>query len=277
MEVGIFAKTFPRPTLEETLDAVVSAGLRTIQFNMACAQLPSMPERIDAVMATSIAHKLHERGIEMAAVSGTFNMIHPDPGERAKGIERLRVLAGACGILGTSIITLCTGTRDPHNMWQGHPENDSTGAWRDLCEAIERAVDIAELNGVTLAFEPEVSNIVDSAPRARRLLDEMKSARLKVAIDAANLFPAGTLPRMDEILGEAFDLLGEDIVLAHAKDLSVDGAAGHEAAGTGELDYDQYLTKLSMCGYTGPLILHGLSEAQVNASVEFLREKLGKR
>ena len=36
MQLGIFAKTFPRPTLEETLDAVASHGLTHVQFNMSC-------------------------------------------------------------------------------------------------------------------------------------------------------------------------------------------------------------------------------------------------
>ena len=93
-------------------------------------------------------------------------------------------------------------------------------------------------------------------------------------MDAANLFHAGELPRMRAILDEAFALLGDDIVIAHAKDLSRDGDAGHEAAGTGLLDYDYYLARLRAAGFDGPLILHSLDEAQVDASVAFLRGKL---
>jgi sugar phosphate isomerase/epimerase len=123
-------------------------------------------------------------------------------------------------------------------------------------------------------IETEVSNVVDSAQRARQLLDELRSPYLKIIMDGANLFHKGELPRMREILDEAFDLLGGEIVLAHAKDLSRDGAAGHEAAGTGKLDYDRYITLLRRVGYTGPLILHSLSEEQVPGCVAFLRSKL---
>ena len=42
MHLGIFAKTFPRPTLEETLDAVVGHGLTHVQFNMSCVGLPTL-------------------------------------------------------------------------------------------------------------------------------------------------------------------------------------------------------------------------------------------
>jgi sugar phosphate isomerase/epimerase len=79
---------------------------------------------------------------------------------------------------------------------------------------------------------------------------------------------------MREVVDEAFHLLGGDIVLAHAKDLTHDGEAGHAAAGQGVLDYDRYLSRLRMIGYDGPLILHGLAEDEVAGSVAFLRGKL---
>ena len=53
------------------------------------------------------------------------------------------------------------------------PRQRLTEAWRDLVESMSQAVEIAEENDVTLAFEPEVANVVDSAVKARRLLDEM--------------------------------------------------------------------------------------------------------
>jgi sugar phosphate isomerase/epimerase len=274
MQIGIFAKTFARPTLAATLDAVVSHGLRCVQFNLACAGVPSMPNRIDPALVATIRREMDTRQITMAAVSGTFNMIHPDLDQRRAGMRRLRELAAACAGLRTTIITLCTGTRDPENMWRRHPDNNTPEAWRDLLESMHEAVIIAEEYGVMLAFEPEVSNVIDSASKGRRLLDELSSLRLKVVIDAANLFHAGELPRMHIILEEAFALLGKDIVIAHAKDLSRDGEAGHEAAGQGVLDYDHYLTLLRAVGFTGPLILHGLDETQVNGAVAFLREKL---
>jgi sugar phosphate isomerase/epimerase len=276
MQLGIFAKTFLRPTVEEALDAVKAHGLDCVQFNFSCAGLPSMPERIDPGLARRIARAAQTRGIRMAAVSGTFNMIHPDPRQRQDGLRRLRVLAAACCEMGVPIITLCTGTRDPRDMWRHHPANDSPEAWRDLLATMTEALRIAEEADVTLAFEPEVSNVVDSAVKARRLLEEARSPRLKVVMDGANLFHAGELPRMGEILREAFSLLGERLVIAHAKDLSRDGEAGNKPAGTGLLDYDCYLGLLRQYGFHGPVILHGLSEAEVPASIAFVRGKLAR-
>ncbi len=274
MRIGVLMGTFSRPTLEERFEAIKSCGLDCVQLNLGCAGVPSMPEAIPDALADRIRLSATARGIAMVSVEGTFNMSHPDAESRRQGLARLRVLAAACQRLGTPIIHLCTGTRDRDNMWRRHPDNDSPEAWRDMVGSMREAAVIAKQCNVVLAFEPEVNNVVDSAKKARRLMDEVGSPRLKVTMDAANLFHAGELARMREVLDESFALIGKDIVLAHAKDLSHDGDAGHEPAGHGRLDYDRYVTLLHDYGFHGPLLLHGLSEFQVPGCVRFLKEKL---
>ena len=117
---------------------------------------------------------------------------------------------------------------------------------------------------------------ITTQPVMKHYLARIGSPLLKVTMDAANIFHAGELARMSKVLDQAFALIGKDIVLAHAKDLSRDGDAGHEAAGHGKLDYDRYLSLLHAYGFRGPLLLHGLSEAQVPGCVAFLRDKLAR-
>ena len=276
MRLGIFARTFARSSPEEVFDALVGYGLGETQFNMSVAGLSPLSDEIAPALADRVRVAAAERRISLAAVSGTFNMIHPDIGVRRDGLRRLGVLAGACERLGTSTVTLCTGTRDPEDMWRRHPDNERTEAWRDLLATMQEALETAEEHGVTLAFEPEAGNVVASAAKGRRLLDEMRSPRLKVIMDAANLFdaedPARRLSRSEEILDEAFELLGGDLLLAHAKD--VKGSGEVVAAGKGDLDFDLYLKHLSEAGYGGPLVMHGLAEEEVEGSLVFLRRRL---
>lgn len=274
MKIGIFAKTFARSTLEETMDAVAKHGLHCVQFNLAVVGLPTLPDQIDPALVERIRGAAESRRIELAAISGTFNMIDPDRRKVQSNLARLATLAASCSCLGTKIITLCTGTRDPLDQWRWHPDNLTPQAWHDLTDTMHQALEIAERYDVKLAFEPEPANVVDSAQKGRKLLDEMQSPRLKVVMDGANLFKQDTLPQMRMVLEEAFALLGGDIAIVHAKDLTRDGAAGQEAAGTGLLDYDYYLERLHALHYRGPLILHGLREDQVDQSVAFLRRKL---
>src|ERR1041384_5761189 len=187
MQLGIFAKTFVRPSLEETLDAAKANGLNCVQFNFACAGLPTLPETIEPALVRRIRSELERRSLFMAAVSGTCNLIHPDPVQRAQGLRRLQTLIRACQGLGTSVVTLCTGTRDPADMWRAHPDNNSSAAWSDLTASFAALLPIAQQQGIVLGVEPEPANVFDSAPRARRLLDELRSPALKIILDAANL------------------------------------------------------------------------------------------
>ena len=275
MRPGIFARTFSRPTVEGVFDAVKEHALNCVQFNMACVGQPTLPDDISPSLATRIREASKNRGLEIAAVSGTYNMIHPDPEVRRADLRRLRTLASAFHGMGTSVITLCTGTRDPEDMWRWHPENASSQAWSDLLFSMDAAVRIAEKEQVTLAFEPESANVVSTAAKGHALLAVMHSPHLKVVIDPANLIDPGDERQMSQVLDEAFDLLEEHIVLAHAKDRGSDGT--FKAAGEGILNYDQYVRLLRAAAFDGPLILHGLTEGQVDATLEFLRGKLQRR
>ena len=274
MQIGIFSGVFQRATFAAELDTVQSHGLTCMQFDLSAAGAGSWPDRIAPALFAQLREEFRTRGITMSALHATFNMIHPDPEVRREGLRRLRELALICAPLGTSILTLCTGSRDLHSMWRRHPDNDTPEAWNDLLHTMEEALTVTEESGVTLAFEPEVNNTVDSARKARLLIDTLGSPRLKVVMDGANIFHTGELPQMAALLEEAIDLLGPDIVLAHAKDLDHDGDAGHLAAGTGLLDYPLYLSLLQRAGFTGGLILHGLTEAQAPDSIAFVRNIL---
>jgi sugar phosphate isomerase/epimerase/pimeloyl-ACP methyl ester carboxylesterase len=274
MRLGIFAKTFVRPTLAETLDAVVARGLDCIQFNFACAGLPSMPDKIAPELAAQIGREIKQRKLTVAAVSGTFNMIDPDVARRREGLRRLEVIAASCAALGTSLITLCTGTRDLENMWRHHPQNESEEAWRDLLASIAAALKIADKHNLFIGIEPETANVISSADKARRLLDEMQSPRLKIVMDASNLYHPGDKTKKEDILTEAFDLLGKDLILAHAKDFRDSGGMEYVAPGKGTLPWPHYLRLLRISGFGGPLIMHSLAESEVDESAAFLRKTM---
>ncbi|MGC4050084.1 MAG: sugar phosphate isomerase/epimerase family protein [Paludibaculum sp.] len=251
---GIFAKTFA----ERPFEAARRAGYEVVQYNMACAGLEPMPDEIPAGVAETIRAEAQAAGVQIAALSATYNMIHPDPSVRRDGLRRLRVLAEAARAMGTRVLTLCTGTLDPEDQWRRHPGNDGAEPWRVLLENMEAAVGIAEKFDVELGIEPEHANVVSSARRARRLIDEMGSPRVRIILDGANLFEVEPLERQRAIVAEGIDLLADRIVLAHAKDRLADGR--FTRAGAGVLDYGHYLARLQEAGFRGPLVTHGLAE-----------------
>lgn len=272
MKLGIFAKTFEGTDPDAVLRAVAEAGFAAAQYNMACSGLPSMPEAIGEDQARKVAQAAQETGIEIAAVSGTYNMIHPDRAVREAGHRKLAALAARCADLSTGLITLCTGTRDPLDQWNAHPDNDTRDAWRDLLEAMGAALDIADRYNVELGIEPELANVVNSAEKTCRLIAELQSPRIRVVLDPANLFERATVDEQRTIVSSAIDLLGDRIVMAHAKDRNPDGS--FVTAGHGVLDYAHYLGRLSAMGFTGSLITHGLSASEAPGVARFLRRTL---
>jgi sugar phosphate isomerase/epimerase len=271
MKIGIFAKTFSRPTINELFQAIASYEIYCVQFNMSCAGLETFPGNLSSDSLQRITDAAEQANVELAALSGTFNMAHPNPAVRREGLEKFKLLCELAARLRIPVITLCTGSRDPVDMWKWHPDNDSKKTWDDMVRSIESALTAADKNNLILAFEPESENIANSSSRARKLLDELRNPRLRIIIDPANLISPKR--NQKEVLDEAFTLLGDAIVIAHAKDRNSDFKAC--AAGKGILDFEYYLRCLKEIGFTGPLIMHGLEEEDVAFSRDFLHRILG--
>lgn len=278
MKLGVMTKVYPRTSIESVADAIRSAGLAAVQLNLESAGREALPAALEAGECRRIGDAFGERGIEVSAVSGTFNAVDPDRAGREECVRRLGVLAARCADLGSGVITLCTGTRDAGYMWRAHPENDTAAAWAEMVETMRDLVRHAEEHGVTLAFEPEVVNVVDTAEKAERLIAEIGSDRLRVVMDPANYFHPPMLDRMTEVLEDAFARVGRFIALAHAKDVRAPDPGGDEcvrpAAGTGVLDYALYMRLLYASGFDGGLIMHSLDEAEVPASQAYVERYL---
>ncbi|PZR88960.1 MAG: sugar phosphate isomerase/epimerase [Candidatus Nephthysia bennettiae] len=271
MQLGIFAKTFARPSVEETLEAVAGAGLPAAQFNLSVLGLPTLPHAVPAEAIAATREAAARTGVGLAAISGAFNTAHPDPAVRKAGVARFPVLCEAASALDIPLITLSSGTRDPDDMWRYHPDNSSSAAWSDSRDSLAALAAIASEHGLKLAVEPEHTNVLATAALARRMLDEVGSPALGVVFDATNLIdpdqstPDGTL----SVITDAARLLGPDIVLGHAKELT--SRRRPVPAGDGILPWDAIVDALDRAGFTGTLVIHGLSEADVGRAVRTLQ------
>lgn len=257
MNKGIFSKTFSTTSVEQNFALMASLGYQATQFNFASAGLNALPEAIpmeviDQIRQASIKHR-----IRLEAISATFNMTHPDPAVIDQGMRCLDVICAAAEMLECPLVTLCTGTMDSEDQWRFHPDNNTPEAWERLVHSMREALAIAARYGVALGIEPELANVVNSAAKARKLIDEMASPLLKVIFDPANLFEEATLAEQHQIIRDALLLLGNDIAIAHAKDRTPDGS--FTTAGRGVLDYDFYLTQLRTTNFDGCVVTHGLA------------------
>lgn len=268
MRLGIFAKTFTGTDPLTVLQAAKGAGYACVQYNMACSGLSAMPDALTDAQARAVAEASRTTGVAIAAVSGTYNMIHPDPAVRATGLRRIGVLIDHAATMGTRMVTLCTGTRDSEDQWRHHPDNASPEAWNDLIVEMAEACALAEPKGVKLGIEPELANVIDGAAKARRLIDSLQSPALAIVLDPANLFEVAPLAQQRDILSHAVDLLADRIAMAHAKDR--DPAGGFVAAGAGVVDFPHFLGRLRSTGFDGDLVTHGLTAEEAPGVAAFL-------
>lgn len=256
---AIFSRTYPTGRVTEALRAVSADGFRGAQMNLSSFGMESLPDRLSDASLEEGRNEAARLGLTMAALSGTYNMAHRDASERRADRPRFVNVLRAARTIGAPVVTLCTGSRHPTDKWAEHPDNTSPEAWADLRAELDWALAEAAFYDVVLAIEPEPGNVVRDAVAARTLLDEVGADHLKIVLDAANLIGVTGLDRQADIVAEAIELLGPDVVLAHAKDIDGDGRV--VAPGRGAIDLGGFVSALVAGGFDGPLVGHGFEAA----------------
>jgi sugar phosphate isomerase/epimerase len=277
MRIGTFTPEIELWPLEEVFKKAKEYGFSQMQYDFLTSHKEEMPEAFFPDELPRIEKACKQYDIEIQCINGTFNMIDIDLERRREGIKRFELIAQACNRLGCEIISLCTGSRDPKSGWVYHPDSASESAWEDMLETTYELIKIAEKYKVYLGVETEPSNVVFTVERTRKLLDQINSPWLKVIMDCANLFPAGTAKKENvrPTIQNAFDVLGKDIILAHGKDIYESDEVKFAAPGKGILDYDFYFSLLKEYNYDRGLIIHGIHrEEDFEPCVAFLKERL---
>jgi sugar phosphate isomerase/epimerase len=203
------------------------------------------------------------------------NNIHPDLTERRNIQKRVAEMVEVADRLGLSFVVSHTGSRDV-SPTKPHRDNWTKAAWDDSVAAIRQILKDTAGSRVNLAIEAlNPCNI--NNPRAHvRLREDVGDLRVKVTLDPTNMLNPSTYYRTTELIDECFALLGEDILYAHAKDVlwkpEMLPAFAWVVPGTGTMDYEAYLTRLSRLKSPRPLLLEFLTEEQYPQAKRFIEE-----
>lgn len=260
MTPGVFARTYAARYPGDLFAQIKRDGFSAVQFNLSSAGLASLPAELPPGIGEMVAKGASDAGVTICALSGTYNMAHPDAEHRKKDRVGFENVLKAARDMGVTLVTLCTGSRDAANMWHAHPENSSKEAWSALRDELDFALAAAEQYGLYLGVEPEPGNVIANAVVARKLLDEVGTRRLGIVLDAANLLPPELQSRQREVVAQATDLLGEHLLLVHTKD--VDSAGANVPAGKGAVDLPAFVASVKAVGYEGPLVGHNFEESE---------------
>jgi len=271
MRIGIITSDFKNPgalSADELFYKIKKRGFEVVQLCLSSVLEMGffgtgqfeIPDRIDADAVKAIYEASQRHGLPIVICGGTFNMAHPDARVREEGIRRFELVAGMAKNLGCGMVSLCSGTRYERHLWTYHQDNDSEAAWADMADTMGKVARIAERHGITAAIETEASNVVNTPEKARRIMDEVNSPNLKMIMDCANLFHVGEAKKenVHGAVSRAFGLLGNDVVLAHGKDIAESEGIAFCPTGEGIIDFGQFVELLGKYGYTGDMVLHGI-------------------
>lgn len=289
MKTGVCTTDFEKQPLRpaDRLFADIRAlGFECVQFAFSSVTeadfIPTgqleLPGTIARETLSAVARASEKYGLPVGVINATFNMAHPDPAVREEGLVRLAVHLDAAKALGCPILSLCTGSRNPDHLWRPSPDNGTPEAWDAMFGTVRRAVELAERAGVTLAVESEASNVIDTPQKARRLMDEIGSARLRMILDAANLFHRGEARAENarRTLDEAFAAYGHDIAAAHGKDIRAGDGIDFCGTGLGIVDFAYMAGLLRSSGYRGDMFLHGIyDEADMPRALDAWKRACG--
>lgn len=274
MKLGIFSDTVGGNTPEEVAARTRALGVETVQLRLERNGLDLLGRAADRAR---VRRAYDEAGVTVAALAGYTNLLDPVLARRQANQEYLERLIAIAGDLGTSVVVTETGSYDPASSWNDHPRNHTAGAWAELVEVTGALVSVCECASVTLAYEPYVNSVLDSARAARRLADEIDSPFLSFVLDSAGLMTPRTIERNREITMAALELLRGRIALAHADDVRYEGGVARwRPLGWGDLDAETVLDGLAAVGFEGALIVEHLSESQAPEALAFCRERLAR-
>jgi len=190
----------------------------------------------------------------VAALSGYRNLVAPDP-----DLDHVRRCLELAPALGTWVVATGTGTRNTQSDWADHPDNWSKESWQLLEDAIDELLPTAEANGTVLALEGSWMTVLRTLSQLLDLLERRPSPHLQVVCDPYNFVSYELLPAQDRFLREYLALFESRFVLAHLKDVGLDGErTTRPEFGTGVFHHGPYLEFLRTRRPDLPLVLEHL-------------------
>ncbi len=287
MRIGLMSYEVASSSVEELFSKIRDYGCTQTQFafHPFCPVedgpdkgMGKIPAVITDELIASVAYHSRTSGVAVSVMTGFWNMISTNVQDRDEGLQRFERVAQACNAVGCDVINLCTGSKGDF-MWHRVPENDSVKAWIDICNMMEKALKIAENYKVYLGIEVEASNVINTPEKARKLLDTFTSPWLKIVLDGANVFQPGMCKYANatKILKNAMDMLENDIIHVHGKDMLESDGIDFTYCGNGIVDFEYMFHRLKAIGYDRGILLHGAhSEDEIEPSIRNVRRLLEK-
>lgn len=251
MKIGVVSRSFPEMTTAEAADTMVKHGFTCTELCFSqtdckywkyngTSDISSLSN--DRVM--EIVNIYRDRGIEVTSIGVFTNLIEPDEEIRRHNLEyyvKHMEYASYCGV--KFVATECGFIPDNRGV-QAHTYET---AFNIMLESAKYLAEEAEKRDVYIAIEPCVLDVIPSAKRMRDFIYQVKSDRVKVLLDPANLIANSSEEDM-------FKYLKDHVAYFHGKDRKVNDTYGR-VIGDGDIDWKLFLSLYKQYTPDVPFIL----------------------
>ena len=259
MNIGIRMHDAAPGTLRERAGFIREQGFSCVHLALSKTIDPALMEPAAATpgLAAQVRHDLGD--IDLAVLGCYLNLTHPDEAAYRDILQKYRAHIQLARWMNAGCVGTETG--NPNAGYTYDPARSHTPeALEMFIRRVAPVVECAEHFGVTLAIEPVYTHIVHDGKAARRALDAIQSDNLKIILDPVNLLHTDNVDRRDDVIREAIDLLGEDVVIIHMKDYQrTENGLVSMACGLGEMNYADILR---FAKYQKPFIQMTLEDTQ---------------
>lgn len=240
MNIGIRLHDTRPGTLRERLGFAAAQGFRCVQLAMGKAvpgfQMNAAPELLTEDLAAEVREELGNAGVSCAVLGCYLKLAAADEetAQEVRDIYRAHLRFAA------QIGALCVGTETPPAEGPEGKACRTEEAYHLFLNRMRPLVQAAEELGVTLAVEPVCTHIIHDADRAVRMLEDLKSDRVKIILDAVNLIDTEHVGGAGELVRDAVRKLGGQVCVLHMKDYLPQPEAVRPRpvpCGQGEMDY----------------------------------------
>jgi len=246
MRLGYNTNGMAHHDLSVALRLLAEIGYQSVAVTIDHAALA--PGRGTAGRLASLGRLLDRLGMRSVIETGARFLLDPyhkheptlmsaDPAGRTRRMAFYGHAIRCAAELGSDCVSLWSGTlREPIPR----PE-----ALDRLVSGLERVLDHAAGEGVTIGFEPEPGMFIDSMSRFETLLARIDRPNLRLTLDVGHLHCQGEVPIAEQIRRWAPRLAN-----VHIEDMRR-GVHEHLMFGEGQIDFPPVLHALAECGYDG--------------------------
>lgn len=239
--------------------------------------LPSFPDMrlaeakdVTTTACKAIGKPFVDADLVVAGVTAHANFVDPDPRRRKRSIKRFDALIDHCKDFGTRYLVTESGSLNPAHSWDDFPQNRAPETLALFITNLQPSVKQAEKVGVTILIEGYLTHVVGTAATALKVREAL-GEHVAFVMDPPNYFTRSMASASKRSLRELFRDLGSLCPIAHGKDVRYVGSElSMPRAGTGTLDYKEYLELLNEFQPGCPLVLEQIRPQELRETIDFI-------